>query len=93
MLLGGTGDASLDAVAVRRESLEAEVRRDTGVDLGELDEIHAGISPTLRFGTLGVGSYCVESGANGTAFEYYYALGQVAPSTLVNGVVTQGSCA
>ena len=64
-----------------------------GMDLTELAEIDAGISPTLRFGTLGVGSYCVESGADGTAMEYYYALGQVAPSTLVNGVVTQGSCA
>ena len=56
-------------------------------------KIDAGISPSLRFGTLAVGAYCVESGADGTAFEYYYALGQVAPSTLTNGVITQGSCA
>lgn len=61
-----------------------------GMDLTQLQKIDAGISPTLRFGTLAVGAYCVESGANGTAFEYYYALGQVAPT--VNGVVTQGSC-
>ena len=64
-----------------------------GMDLPELQEIDAGISPTLRFGTLAVGAYCVESGADGSAFEYYYALGQVAPSTLANGVITQGSCA
>jgi type IV pilus assembly protein PilA len=64
-----------------------------GMDLAELAEIDAGISPSLRFGTLAVGAYCVETGADGTAFEYYYALGQVAPSTLVNGVITQGSCA
>ena len=64
-----------------------------GMDLTQLKKIDAGISPTLRFGTLAVGAYCVESGADGSAFEYYYALGQVAPSTLVNGVITQGSCA
>jgi type IV pilus assembly protein PilA len=63
-----------------------------GMDLTQLKKIDAGISPTLRFGTLAVGAYCVESGADGSAFEYYYALGQVAPSTLVNGVITQGSC-
>ena len=39
---------------------------------------------------LGTGAYCVESGADGTAFEYYYALGLAAPT--VTGVVTQGSC-
>jgi type IV pilus assembly protein PilA len=64
-----------------------------GMDLTQLRKIDAGISPSLRFGTLAVGSYCVESGADGTGFEYYYALGQVAPSTLTNGVITQGSCA
>jgi type IV pilus assembly protein PilA len=64
-----------------------------GMDLTQLKKIDAGISPSLRFGTLAVGSYCAESGADGSAFEYYYALGQVAPSTLVNGVITQGSCA
>jgi type IV pilus assembly protein PilA len=61
-----------------------------GMSLTELQKIDAGISPTLRFGTLATGAYCVESGANGSAFEYYYALGQVAPT--VNGVVTQGTC-
>jgi type IV pilus assembly protein PilA len=64
-----------------------------GMDLTQLRKIDAGISPNLRFGTLATGAYCVESGADGTAFEYYYALGQVAPSTLTNGVITQGSCA
>ena len=63
-----------------------------GMDLTQLKKIDAGISPTLRFGTLAVSAYCFESGADGSAFEYYYALGQVAPSTLVNGVITQGSC-
>jgi prepilin-type N-terminal cleavage/methylation domain-containing protein len=59
-----------------------------GMTLGELDDIDAGISPNLRFELLGVSAYCVETGANGTAFEYYYALG----TGLTNGVVTQGSC-
>jgi type IV pilus assembly protein PilA len=61
-----------------------------GMALTELDDIDAGISPNLRFAGLGVSSYCVETGADGTAFEYYYALGMAAPT--VNGVVTQGSC-
>ena len=61
-----------------------------GMDLAELQEIDAGISPSLRFGTLAVGSYCVESGVDGSTLEYYYALGS---ATLTNGVVTQGSCA
>ena len=61
-----------------------------GMVLTELDDIDAGISPNLRFAGLGVSSYCVETGADGTAFEYYYALGMAAPT--VNGVVTQGSC-
>jgi len=63
-----------------------------GMSLAELDDIDAGISPTLRIpaAALGVGSYCVESGADSTGFEYYYALGMAAPT--VNGVVTQGSC-
>ena len=63
-----------------------------GMTLGELDDIDAGISPTLRIpaALLGTGAYCVESGADGTAFEYYYALGLAAPT--VTGVVTQGSC-
>ena len=61
-----------------------------GMILGELDDIDAGISPNLRITNLAVSAYCVETGADGTAFEYYYALGVAAPT--VNGVVTQGSC-
>jgi type IV pilus assembly protein PilA len=60
-----------------------------GMVLTELDDIDAGISPNLRITNLAVGAYCVETGADGTAFEYYYALGVAAPT--VNGVVTQGS--
>ena len=56
----------------------------------ELDDIDAGISPNLRITNTAVGAYCVETGADGTAFEYYYGLGMAAPT--VNGVVTQGSC-
>jgi prepilin-type N-terminal cleavage/methylation domain-containing protein len=61
-----------------------------GMSLGELDDIDAGIAPGLRFAGLAVSAYCVETGADGTGFEYYYALGMAAPT--VNGVVTQGSC-
>jgi type IV pilus assembly protein PilA len=61
-----------------------------GMDLTNLALIDAGISPNLRFAGLGVSSYCVETGADGTGFEYYYALGMAAPT--VNGVVTQGTC-
>jgi type IV pilus assembly protein PilA len=63
-----------------------------GMDLTELAEIDAGISQALRIpaASLGTSTYCVESGADGTTLEYYYALGS---ATLTNGVVTQGSCA
>jgi type IV pilus assembly protein PilA len=61
-----------------------------GMVLGELDDIDAGISPNLRITNLAVGAYCVETGADGTGFEYYYALGMASPTT--NGVVTQGTC-
>ena len=61
-----------------------------GMSLAELDDIDAGISPNLRITNLAVGAYCVETGADSTAFEYYYALGVASPT--VNGVVTQGSC-
>ena len=59
-----------------------------GMTLGELDDVDAGISPNLRITNLGVSQYCVETGADGTTFEYYYALGVGA----VRGQVTQGSC-
>ncbi len=63
-----------------------------GMTLAELDDIDAGISPSAADPrrALGTGAYCVETGADGTAFEYYYALGMAAPT--VNGVVTQGTC-
>jgi type IV pilus assembly protein PilA len=64
-----------------------------GMTLGELDDIDAGISPNLRISNLGVSQYCVETGADGTAFEYKYSLGVpglVAPDA--NGIVYQGSC-
>ena len=61
-----------------------------GMVLTELDDIDAGISPNLRITNTAVGAYCVETGADGTAFEYYYGLGMASPT--VNGVVTQGSC-
>ena len=64
-----------------------------GMTLGELDDIDAGISPGLRITNLGVSQYCVETGADGTAFEYKYSLGVaglVAPDA--NGIVFQGSC-
>ena len=61
-----------------------------GMSLTNLALIDAGISPNLRITNLAVSAYCVETGANGTTFEYYYALGVASPT--VNGAVTQGSC-
>ena len=63
-----------------------------GMDLTQLRKIDAGISPTIRFpaADLGTSKYCTEAGVDGSAFEYYYALGQAAPT--VNGVVTLGTC-
>jgi type IV pilus assembly protein PilA len=82
---------SADNVGVATDAdLSAATSGYEAMALTELDDIDAGISPNLRFAGLGVSSYCVETGANGTAFEYYYALGMAAPT--VNGVVTQGSC-
>ena len=65
-----------------------------GMTLSELDDIDAGISPNLRIpaATLGVSSYCVETGANGTAFEFKYSLGVAVVAPDVNGQVIQGSC-
>ena len=82
---------SADNVGVATDAdLSAATSGYEAMALTELDDIDAGISPNLRFAGLAVSSYCVETGANGTAFEYYYALGMAAPT--VNGVVTQGSC-
>ena len=61
-----------------------------GMTLTNLALIDAGISQSLRIPVApAVSSYCVESGANGTTFEYKYSLG-VAATT--NGSVVQGSC-
>ena len=59
-----------------------------GMSLTNLALIDAGISQALRITNLDVSQYCVETGADGTTFEYYYALGVGA----VRGQVTQGSC-
>ena len=62
-----------------------------GMTLTNLALIDAGISQSLRIPVApGVSTYCVESGANGTAFEYKYSLGLASPA--VNGSVAQGSC-
>jgi hypothetical protein len=62
--------------------------------LGELDDIDAGIAPGLRVtvpaGAAGITSYCIEAGADGTAFEYKYSIGLAAPA--VNGQIIQASC-
>jgi len=62
-----------------------------GMTLTNLALIDAGISQSLRIPVApGVSSYCVESGANGTTFEYKYSRGLASPA--VNGSVVQGSC-
>ena len=62
-----------------------------GMTLTNLALIDAGISQSLRIPVApAVSSYCVESGANGTTFEYKYSLGLASPA--VNGSVVQGSC-
>jgi type IV pilus assembly protein PilA len=62
-----------------------------GMTLTNLALIDAGISQSLRIPVApGVSSYCAESGANGTTFEYKYSLGLASPA--VNGSVVQGSC-
>ena len=62
-----------------------------GMALTNLALIDAGISQSLRIPVApAVSSYCVESGANGTTFEYKYSLGLASPA--VNGSVVQGSC-
>jgi type IV pilus assembly protein PilA len=60
-----------------------------GMTLAFLQEIDAGISPGIRIVTPTTGEYCIESGADGTAFEYSYQIGQAAN----NGVIRQASCA
>jgi type IV pilus assembly protein PilA len=65
-----------------------------GMTLGELDDIDAGIAPGLRVtvpaGAAGISAYCIEAGADGTAFEYKYSIGLAAPA--VNGQIVQDTC-
>jgi Tfp pilus assembly protein PilE len=66
-----------------------------GMAPGELDDIDAGLSPDLRVvlpaaAADQISSYCIEAGANGTAFEYRYSIGPAAPAG--DRVITQGSC-
>jgi type IV pilus assembly protein PilA len=61
-----------------------------GMAVTELQEIDAGLSPTLRVVGPTTSAYCIESGANGTAFEYKYSIGVASPA--VNGQIIQASC-
>jgi type IV pilus assembly protein PilA len=67
-----------------------------GMTLAELDDVDAGIAQGLRVivpaGAAGIDSYCIEYGANGTAFEYKYSLGPAATTTPGDGAVVQGTC-
>lgn len=67
-----------------------------GMTTGELDDIDAGLAPLLRVivpaGAAGVDSYCIEYGANGTAFEYKYSIGPATTVTAGDGAVVQGTC-
>jgi type IV pilus assembly protein PilA len=55
-----------------------------------LRNIDAGLSPQLRIGTATTTSYCLESGADGSSFEYKYSIGVASPA--VNGQILQASC-
>jgi type IV pilus assembly protein PilA len=79
---------SADNVGVATDAdLDAATSGYQGMDLAELAEIDAGISPSLTFGTLlDTDSYCVQSGAG--SFIYHYKLGHAA----ANGVITSGAC-
>jgi type IV pilus assembly protein PilA len=63
-----------------------------GMSTTNLALIDAGISPNLRIpaALLTTSAYCVETGANGTAFEYKYSIGLGGGA--VNGQVVQDSC-
>jgi type IV pilus assembly protein PilA len=65
-----------------------------GMSLGELDDVDAGISPSIRVvlpaaAADQITSYCIETGT-GAAFEYRYSIGPAAPAG--DGVITLGSC-
>ena len=56
-----------------------------------LQNVDAGLSPSApRSVAPRRRRYCVEAGADGTAFEYKYSIGVAAPA--VNGQIIQGSC-
>jgi type IV pilus assembly protein PilA len=63
-----------------------------GMTPGELRDVDAGLSPDLRVITATTTSYCVETGAPGTAFEYKYSIGVVVVAPDVNGQIYQGTC-
>jgi hypothetical protein len=56
----------------------------------QLQDVDAGLSPDLRVITATTSTYCVETGAVGTAFEYKYSIGLAAPA--VNGQIVQATC-
>ena len=55
-----------------------------------LRNIDAGLSPALRIVGPTTTAYCLESGADGTGFEYKYSIGVASPA--VNGQILQTSC-
>ncbi len=59
-----------------------------GMNLTELREIDAGLSSALRVSTASSSGYCLESGADGSDFEYKYSIG----GSGTNGAVVQASC-
>lgn len=61
-----------------------------GMNVTELKEIDAGLSPDLRVITATTTTYCVEAGAAGSTFEYKYSIGVASPA--VNGQIVQASC-
>lgn len=60
----------------------------SGMTISWLLAIDAGLSPDVRIVTATDTSYCIETGANGTGFEYKYSLG----TGTTDGAVTQASC-
>jgi type IV pilus assembly protein PilA len=78
--IGSTTDADLNATTTGY----------AGMDRTQLLKIDAGLSVNIRIVTATTTSYCIESGANGSTFEYKYSLGLAAPA--VNGQVVQASC-
>ena len=57
-----------------------------------LRNVDAGLSPDLRVITATTTSYCVETGAVGTNFEYKYSIGVAVVAPDVNGQIIQGTC-